>query len=362
LAIDARMINHSGIGTYIKNMIPNLVENYNLTLLGNVKMLSSFPWSKEIKIIGAKSSIYSISEQMELPNKIPNCHLFISPHYNIPLRKIKASKRVVIIHDVNHLVFANLLSIPKKIYARYMINSAIRKSDKIITISSFSKKEIVKYADTKGKEIKIIFCGLDKGKLKSNLNEQSMQSVKSIYNLPEDYFLYVGSIKPHKNLKAVIKAFNILSKEFPAKKLVVAGVRFEQLNEDKEILNLYDEKNMIVTGFIKDSDLFPIYNMAECLIFPSLYEGFGLPPLEAMICGCPVIASNSSSIPEACGNAALYFDPFKVDELVEKMKLIINDKNLRSELINNGFTNVERFSWKRFAENLKIEFDDTILN
>jgi len=243
-----------------------------------------------------------------------------------------------------------------------MINSAIRKSDKIITISSFSKKEIVKYADAKGIEIKIIYCGLDSGKLKSNLNEQAVQRVKSIYNLPEDYFLYVGSIKPHKNLKAVIKAFNILLKEYPDKRLVIAGIKLEQLNEDKEILNLYDENNMIITGFIKDSDLFPIYNIAECLIFPSKYEGFGLPPLEAMICGCPVIASNSSSIPEACGDAALYFDPFKVDELVEKMKLIINDKNLRSELINQGYKNIERFSWKIFAENLKAEFDDTIIN
>jgi glycosyltransferase involved in cell wall biosynthesis len=363
ITLDARMINHSGIGTNIKNMIPNLVENYKLTLLGNSEVLNSFPWSKGTRIVDMRSPIYSVKEQIELPFKIPNCDLFVSPHYNIPLFKIKARKRVVIINDVNHLVFADQLSFPKVIYAKYMINAAIRKSDKVITLSEFSKSEISKYANVKGKDIKIVYCGLDIEELKTKMNELSFDQVRAIYKLPEDYFLYMGNIKPHKNLKTCLKAFNLWSKKYPSdKKLVIIGVKPDDINKDSGLSKLLDKNSLIIAGFIKDSDLPLIYNNAECLIFPSIYEGFGLPPLEAMIYGCPVIASNSASIPEVCGDAALYFEPFKFEELAEKMQMLTNNKGLRTELIEKGYTNSLRFSRKRFAQNLKREFDDTIIN
>ncbi len=355
------MINHSGIGTNIKNMIPTLIDNYNLTLLGNSEILDSFSWSKQTRIIDAKSPIYSIKEQIELPTKIPKCDLFVSPHYNIPLLKIKASKRAVIINDVNHLVFADQLSLPKVIYAKYMINAAIRKSDKVITLSEFSKNEILKYTHVGGKEIRIVYCGLDNEKLSYKLHEKSFDEIRTTYKLPGDYFLYVGSIKSHKNLKIAIKAFDLWSKKNShSRKLVLVGVKKNDLEKDIEFSRLFDQDSIIVPGFVEDFDLPLIYKNAECLIFPSIYEGFGLPPLEAMIYGCPVIASNSASIPEVCGEAALYFDPLKFEDLAEKMIILTSNENLRHELINKGYTNILRFGWEKFAQNLKREFDDTI--
>jgi len=153
-----------------------------------------------------------------------------------------------------------------------------------------------------------------------------------------------------------------LKKSPAAKKLIIVGVKQSDLSKDPEILKLCDQNTIIIPEFVKDYDLPLIYNSATCLIFPSIYEGFGLPPLEAMVYGCPVIASNSAAIPEVCGDAALYFDPLKVEDLVEKMSLLTSNKKLRDELIVNGHKNILRFGRGKFAQNLKREFDDTIKN
>ncbi|MCJ7554299.1 MAG: glycosyltransferase family 4 protein [Ignavibacteriaceae bacterium] len=358
ITIDARMINHSGIGTYIKNMIPNLIGHYNLALLGNFQILESFPWSEQVKVFSANYPIYSISEQINLPRQIPESRLFISPHYNIPLLKIPADKRVVIIHDINHLVSINKISVIKKIYARYMISAAVKKSDKVITDSFFSRNEIIKHVRSEGKEIKTLYCGINDEALKNYIKPPYKENIKLKYNLPENYFLYVGSSKRHKNLISVLKAFNLLLQEYSNQKLVVLGVKHDEYFNNKEFVNL--KEGVILPGYITDTELPAIYANALCLVFPSLYEGFGLPPLEAMSCGCPVIASNVTSIPEVCNDAALYFDPLNIEEIASTMKQILEDEKTVSQLREKGFNNLKKFTWQIFAQNLKNEFDDLI--
>ncbi len=358
ITIDARMINHSGIGTYIKNMIPNLMGNYNLALIGNIKILESFPWSKQITIIDSNYPIYSISEQISLPRQIPESRLFISPHYNIPLLKIPADKRAVIIHDINHLVNINKISAIKKIYARYMISAAVKKSDKVITDSFFSRNEIIKHIPTEGKEIKTLYCGINDEVLRNYIKSPHKENIKIKYSLPEKYFLYVGSIKRHKNLISVLRAFRLLLEDYSNQKLVVIGVKTDEFVNIREFVNL--KEGVILPGYITDTELPAIYANALCLVFPSLYEGFGLPPLEAMSCGCPVIASKVTSIPEVCNDAALYFDPLNIKEITSTMKQILEDEKTVSQLREKGFNNLKKFTWQIFAQNLKNEFDDLI--
>lgn len=358
ITIDARMINHSGIGTYIKNMIPNLIDIYNLALLGNSNILKSFPWSNQVTIISADYPIYSISEQINLPKQVPESRVFLSPHYNIPLKNIPAEKRVVIVHDVNHLADINKISILKKFYAKYMITAAIRKSDKVFTDSNFSKKEITKYVSTNEKEIKVLYCSIDGENIRNPLSKINQKEFREKYNLPQNYFLYVGSIKAHKNLISALKAFSLFRKKYPAINLVVIGLRMDEFFADQTIADLRD--GVIVPGYIPDNELPAFYAKALCLVFPSLYEGFGLPPLEAMSCGCPVIASRSSSIPEVCGEAALYFDPLNIDEIVMTMRQIIEDPDIVIRLREKGFTNLNRFTWQKFGENIRYEIDSLI--
>ena len=361
ITIDARMIKHTGIGTYTQNMIAAIVDNYNLTLLGNYDTLTSFHWSKQVKIIPAASSIYSLGEQTELSKKIQPCDLFISPHYNIPLLKIKALNRAVIIHDVNHLTKINKISLIKRLYAKYMINAAIKKSDKVITVSDFSKSEIHKYT-THQKDISIIHCGMDINEIRNKITDESLKRIKLKFNLPKNYIIYVGNIKPHKNIDVVIKAMKFLG-EFPDINLVIVGVQHNEILQKLKELDSNDlEKRIYTIQYVENDELPLLYKNAGCLIFPSIYEGFGIPPIEAMICGCPVLASNAASIPEVCGDAALFFNPSDVKKLVDNILSILRSKNLCSELLEKGYKNVERFSLENFREKLINNINDTITN
>lgn len=357
------MINHSGIGTNIKNMIPGLIQHYSVSLLGREEIFGQYSWSKDAKIINMKSSIYSIGEQFELPVKIPYCDLFISPHYNVPIAKIRAKKRLVIINDVNHLVFTEHLQFHKKSYAKYMLNAAIKKSDKVLTISEFSKSEIMHYTKAGKKEIKVIYCGLDVDEVKHLINPARFSEVKIKYNLPDKYILYIGSLRPHKNLSLALQAFiNWRKKSDKDVKLVILGLSLNEFKSDRIYSKFNNEINFVIPGYVMGSDLPLIYNKAECLIFPSFYEGFGLPPLEAMICGCPVISSNAASLPEICNDAVLYFNPHNAEELEEKIEMIIGNLTLRNELVGKGFKNSMRFTRQIFIDNLKREIDEMLLN
>ena len=192
LAIDVRMINHSGIGTYIKGMIPNIIEQFELFLLGPDKIVKEQIWSDKVHIvvyarvnpahkvhiIDAHSSIYTIKEQLELYLKVPKCDLFVSPHYNIPILPVKAKRRVVILHDVNHLVFSNQLSLMKRIYAKFVINAAVNRSNSIITISEFSKKEIIKYTGVSARKINVVHYGIDKRMFQQQFSNSKIRELR----------------------------------------------------------------------------------------------------------------------------------------------------------------------------------------
>jgi glycosyltransferase involved in cell wall biosynthesis len=362
IVIDARMINNSGIGTYLQNMISNLTKNYELTLLGNKNELANFPSFKELEIIDFHNPIYSISEQFTAPEKISACDIFISPHYNIPIFPIKAKKRIVIIHDVYHLAFQEELSVAQKIYSKIMMKFAVRLSDRIITVSQFSKSEILKYLNIKESKINVVYFGFNATEFSKNTAE--FEIIKEKYKLTSPYFLFVGNIKPHKNLHNLLLAFNkiiqtnSLVPEVQNKlKLVVVGESKKLITSDQKFFELLKKKptlseKIIFTGFIEKEHLVSLYKNASALVFPSLYEGFGIPPLEAMACGCPVIASNTASIKEVCADSALYIDPQNENDIADKMTYIISEVKARDQLIEKGKANIKRFSIEKFSNNL----------
>ncbi|QNF34992.1 glycosyltransferase family 4 protein [Adhaeribacter swui] len=275
----------------------------------------------------------------------------------MPLLPIKADKRIVIIHDVNHIALSNTLSLIKRIYAQFVIYSALQLSDKIITVSEFSKKEIQKYFPAFTRHIYTIPLGVDKNQFHL-FSEMEQNRILIKYNLPDYYILYVGNVKPHKNLQVLIKAFALLKKEekFKNYKLVIVGKKEGFITGDNNISNLIDAlhifPDIIFTGFVAQPDLPILYAQAKLFVFPSLYEGFGLPPLEAMACGCPVIAANAASLPEIYKDAALFFNPDDALELNNTMMKLLYNVELRQHMIEKGLQLAAEHNWDKTAETL----------
>lgn len=352
VCIDARMIDSSGIGTIIQNFLVSFSGEFQLIVLGNENKLQSFLASKSnYRIIKLDAPIYSLKEQFYLARLIPACDIFWSPHYNIPLLPIKAKKRVVNINDVFHLAFAHTVRWHQRKYAHFVINQAVRRSDKLITISKFSEAEIIRHAGHFDKsKLAIIYCGVDNNLFRRVDGKEALDKVRTKYNLPRKYVLFVGNVKPHKNLRTLVKAMALLKDKNENCKLVIVGRKEGFINGDPQ---LFDEigkdqfllDNIGFTGFVPNEDLAYIYNLASVFVFPSFYEGFGLPPLEAMACGCPVLASNAASIPEICGESARYFDPSSSIEIANGILDCLSDGK-HSDFIEKGLAHVKSFSWE----------------
>ncbi|MEA3223035.1 MAG: glycosyltransferase family 1 protein [Thermodesulfobacteriota bacterium] len=350
LTIDVRAINNSGIGSYIKTLLPYLLhsEKFDICLLGNKETLYHAGFD-DVHVVECRANIYSIKEQIEVPYNASGCEIFWSPHYNIPLLPVRAKKRVVTIHDVYHLAYIDRLKPLEKIYARVVLPMATWLSDKIITVSDFSKKEIVRYTHARPEKINVICNGVEFDRFN---NAKANPDLLKRYLLTK-YILYVGNVKPHKNIIGLIDAFAILHKMAHDIKLVIVG-RKEQFitgiqGLDKYINKLGLEDHVVFTGVVDDNVLLSLYKGAIMFVFPSFYEGFGLPPIEAMASGTPVVASNAASIPEICGDAAVYVDPYNPGDIANGMIKVLEDSNLRDTLVKKGIEKAKAFTWESSA-------------
>jgi glycosyltransferase involved in cell wall biosynthesis len=347
ITVDMRMINHSGIGTYIRNLVPLIMKahpEFNYTLLGPKKILNKYDWAhyNHVNVVNCSSKIYSLSEQIELSLKTPrDTSLFWSPHYNIPL--FYHGILLVTVHDLFHLAMPQLVpGIHKRFYARTMFSQISSKANAVICISKFTKNELMRFVHCKEEKIHLISNGID----------QSWRNITKEHNpYPKPFLLFVGNVKPNKNLVSLIKAFDMIKNQIPHD-LVIVGKKEGFITGDAAVLNVAGVLGPRInfTGPIDNATLIQYYKHAEALIFPSIYEGFGLPPLEAMRCDCPVIVSNLASLPEVCGDAAMYCNPYSPDDIAEKIVALIHDLELRETLISKGRMRSSLFTWEESAQ------------
>jgi glycosyltransferase involved in cell wall biosynthesis len=250
------------------------------------------------------------------------------------------------IHDMSSIAMPKTQSRLTVIYDRIILPRMLKNIDYVLTISKYSKNEIARHLNFPKEKIKVIYIGVsDFFRVLKNKKE-----IRSRLDIDYDFLLCVGNIEPRKNLGTIIESFHELRTRGFKHKLVIIG-------SEKKVGNLYGlitalglRNEVIFTGYVDNSTLRDYYNLADIFLFPSLYEGFGIPPLEAMACGCPVIASNTTSLPEVVGDAAIMICPTKTSEIVCKIQALLRSRKQRAILINRGLKRVKRFTWKRCAK------------
>ncbi len=345
IAIDFRMVNSSGIGTVIKKLVPRLVAAHpesDFYLLGREQEIPSLlKDSRNVCSIFCSSLIYSLSEQFELLAKIPSeIDLFWSPHYNIPL--FYRGRLLVTVHDVFHLAMPQYVKgFHRRLYARVLFLAIKRHAAGIICDSHFTARELHYYAGVDPKAITVIHNGMDAA---SAFNEPA-----PVGDRP--YLLFVGNVKPHKNLHRLVLAFESIAGQIPHD-LIIVGKKDGFITGDGEAQNAASRMagRIRFTGHIDDHALAGYYAHADALILPSLYEGFGFPPLEAMRYGVPAMVSDRASLPEVCGDAALYCNPENIEDIAKSLVRIVSDQKLRGDLRKKGLQRIGTFSWDKCAD------------
>lgn len=290
-------------------------------------------------LIGLGKKLFSNENKLDV---------FYSPTHYLPLN-FKVPSAISIL-DVSYAHFPKLFNKKDLAMLKYWGKYSIKKSKKIITISESSKNDIIKLYGVPAHKIAVVYPGIKEIR---HANHLSMDELKEKFEIDKKYILFVGTLQPRKNIVKLIEAFSKLKSELD---LVVVGRRGWQFDEIFEAPEKFGVKNRV--KFIEnanDDDLPSFYKNAEFFVLPSLYEGFGLPILEAMKYSCPVITSNISSLPEAGGDAALYVDPESLEEITKKMQELADDRELREKLVKKGHAQVEKFSWEKSAkETLKV--------
>ena len=319
---------------YSKRLISNSSNKMNLK-----KILTKINFIKRIirKLLIFSTKLYT-----------PSFDLYWQPNF-IPHDGIKSKKIVTTVHDFSFILYKDFHPKERIEYFEKYFFKSVMQSDLIITGSEFTKNEIIKYLSYPKDKIKVIYHGINNEIFKVYNNfELSI-------DIPERFIFSVGSIEPRKNLLGLLKAYNNLSKDIKDEyKLVIAGFKGW---ENKEIMELINRNKSYIKyiGFVSDIELAKIYNLASCFIFPSYYEGFGLPIIEAMSCGTPVICSNNSSLKEIGKDSVLFCDPFCIDDIKDKLILLLSDKELQFDLSLKGLNRAKSFSWEKSAdEHIKL--------
>lgn len=276
--------------------------------------------------------------------------LYWQPNF-IPIKNIKARKIIATVHDFSWELYPEFH--PKELITHFQKNfyMQVSRCDHIITGSYFTKKEIIDRTNVKPEKITVIYHGINHTLFKPLLKNGPIK---------QKYILAVGSIEPRKNLKNLLLAYSQCEKAFKDEyHLYLVG---DSGWKNDEIMKLVENMNQWVhpTGYISDTKLADMYRNASVFVYPSFYEGFGIPPLEAMACGTAVIASNTSTLPEVCEDAAYYVDPLDIRAIIDSMKKVLSDEVLRQDLVSKGLQHAQKFSWEKSAKEHMVLFEKVL--
>ena len=283
----------------------------------------------------------------------PTYDIYWQPNF-IPNLSIKSKYTVTSVHDFSFIIHNNFHTKEKIEYFQDKFFQNIYKSDMIITGSNFTKQEILERLNFTSERVKVIYHGIDHDLFKI------YKDTSVSFELPSKFIFIVGSIEPRKNLIGLLKAYDSIDKKLKNEyKLVLAGFKGWENKEVMELINS-NKEDIHYLGYISDIELAKTYNLASLFVYPSFYEGVGLPPLESMACGTPVICSSTTSLPEVGGDAVIYCDPYDIEDIKFQIELVLNDKVLQKDMIKNGLERVKQFTWEKSANKHMQVFEELI--
>ena len=368
VGIDIRILGSlykSGVEEYTENLLAHMLpENpdikFKLFYSGDPLLLVKYAWVSLENIEIVQSSVFNklifasswLFNYPKLDDLVGGVEAFFSPHFLIaPLNSY--CRRVMTFHDLSYLRFKEFFSLRRDLWHRFQIRPFVRSNlpDKIIAVSDSTKNDLIEKYGIEPWRIEKVYSGISDTITRPS--KEGLDEFRKRYGLPGEFILFLGKLEPRKNISTLIRAFNLMkdSGNFRELYLVIVGAKgwlFKDIFREAE---MSPHKNKIIfKDYITDKEKKFYYSLASAFVYTSFFEGFGFPPLEAMACGTPVIASNNSSLPEVVGDAGILVDPYNAVDISNGVRAIIEDVNLRNALVERGYERVKIFDWKKCAD------------
>lgn len=370
IAIDIRKISEFGVGTYIWNLVRNIAaldHTNEYLLIGSTRNFHAFgPLPENFQPLSQPENVSAWRDQIVLPMALRKRGVDVLhiPHHESPI--LVPSKLIVTVHDCVHLLFPADNSSRLRSYKRYVhTKKVVERASRVIAVSQSTRDDLVNIFDLDTRRISVVYNALDE-RFAAEADSSDPAAVLERYRLQDPFVLYAGRIRPHKNLHRLIEAFAVVKSElanderYRNLKLLIIG---DELSKHQylrlTVVRSGAQQDVRFFGFVPAPILKVFYRSAEMFAFPSLYEGFGLPPLEAMANKTPVLASNTSSLPEVLEDAALLVNPENVFEIARGMKTILFDPAVRQRLVEKGMAQVSKFSWNLAAKQVIEAYEQT---
>ena len=386
IAIDGRTIvrMRSGVGMYAERIVRALLQidhrNEYFLFLTEPSSTLDFPNLKQVLIKGYDQIfLKQWWESFSLPRYLENhkIDLYFSPSYTLPLLprfarfgrmlpipsswKIpfnldRRVKYVVAIHDLVGFALPDTFTLKMRLWQKLFVSNAVHSADRILASSESTKRDLFRFFDFDREKVSVVYLSLDEQFARVK-RRKLLAKVRAKYSLPEQFILAVGTIEPRKNIAGAARAYSLLPSDLRDKcKLVIAGGKGWHTDAIfGEVNRLGIQADVTFLGFVDQEDLSALYSLASVFVYPSLYEGFGFPPLEEMACGTPVITSTRSSLPEVVGDAAIMTEPTDYRTMSDEISKVLTNRKVQTELIRRGLRQAKRFNWRLAAQRtLKI--------
>jgi len=352
----------AGIGRYTRELVRALAElnrghDYVLfaAMGGQRTADATWPSSFQMRSVPVSDRALAILwHRLQLPLWVElvtgPVDIFHSPDFVLP--PVRRARTLVTVHDLSFIRYPQYADANLRAYLNKVVPRSVHRADLVLADSQSTKGDLVELLGVEPAKIAVVYPGVEE-RFRPIQDQALLEEVRGRYSLPPRFVLGLGTLQPRKNFTRLIQAYSLLVTRHPSLHLVIAGGKgwlYDEIFATVKQLGL--EKKVLFPGFVADEHLPAFYNLADLFVFPSLYEGFGLPPLEALACGTPVITSNASSLPEVVGEAGPMVEATDMEALAGAMERVLEDNALRKEMIAKGMKQAEKFTWETAAAKL----------